>query len=158
MWRPSGNMFFANCGIVQSSSSLIPISIVFCIFRWEVISPFMRGQLLYSPAKSQFVKDIITQVLEFGKCKLVIGAIRMSCLQANKTYGDLEPNISLLKVYASIGFRAEELSKMEEEFEILNVSGRNMLFALINLHIIIPLDGSFISSDACTCAKSSCRH
>lgn len=45
-------------------------------------------------------------------------------LKANKTYGDLEPNISMLKIYASLGFRAEELSDMEEEFEILNVRGR----------------------------------
>lgn len=56
------------------------------------------------------------------------GATKMRSLQANKTFGDLEPNISLLKIYASIGFRAEELSQMEEEFEILNVRGRNDSF------------------------------
>ena len=129
----------------------------------------MRGQLLFTPAESQFVKDIITQVRQCETCKLMTDATKRSSLQANKTYGDLEPNISMLKIYASLGFRAEELSHMEEEFEILNVRGRHYTFPthvesafLSHLHNInlnsVLLDGALISGDACFCTKSSYRH
>ena len=90
----------------------------------------MRGQLLFTPEKSQFVKDIINQVWEYKYGKLPTILLIYDewsnkyewILQANTTYRDLEPSISLLKIYASIGFRAEELSKMEGEFEVLNAS------------------------------------
>lgn len=91
----------------------------------------MRGQLLFTPEKSQFVKDIINQVWEYKYVKIPTNSTMNRAtnrsesyiyLQANTTYRDLEPSISLLKIYASIGFRAEELSKMEGEFEVLNAS------------------------------------
>ena len=88
-------------------------------YGWDAISPFLQGKLLYTPMNDYV--DGIVQIVSYSISTSIYAYLYHPVLQANDSYARLEPYLSRLAKYAKLGESGLAISKMDEDFEILDV-------------------------------------